>query len=201
MKGPVEFWKKHPDIPGIEVSTLGRVRTLDRVVSGKGNGTYPIKGQVLKPFGNGHGYLRVGIQIDGKRTNKYVHRLVAQIFIPNHDGLPEINHKDNNPLNNNVSNLEWCTHEYNIAYKEKYGTPAKNNAPKSPVYAINLATLELSHFRSQCEASRSLGFRQGDISKVIKGNRKQTHGFWFTNADEKAENLIKKKLYDIKMMG
>ena len=55
---------------------------------------------------------------DGCQKTSGVHRLVAQAFIPNPDNLPVINHKDENKLNNNVDNLEWCTMEYN----NKYGT-------------------------------------------------------------------------------
>ena len=61
-----EVWKSLPGVPGIEVSTLGRVRTLDRVVSCRGNGTRFVKGHVLKQRGNGKGYLLVNIPIAGK---------------------------------------------------------------------------------------------------------------------------------------
>ena len=193
-----EIWRSHPDIPVIEVSTFGRVRTRDRMVSGKGNGTQLAKGQVLKQFNNGSGYLRVNFRINGKQMNKLVHRLVAQTFIQNSDSLPEINHKDNNPLNNNVSNLEWCSHSYNIQYRDKCGHTAKNNAPKSPVFAVNLTTLEIYRYPSQHEAGRVLGVPQQSVNAVIKGRYKQTHGFWFTNDDKNAGDTIKQKLYEIK---
>ena len=196
MENQVEIWKSHPDITGIEVSTLGRVRTLDRVVPCRGNGTRFVKGHVLKQRVNNYGYLLVNIPIAGKWATKSVHRLVAQTFIPNHDGMPEINHKDNNPLNNNASNLEWCTNEYNIAYREKYG-----EALSHPVFAINLDTLEASSFRSQGDASRVLGVYKTSISKVIKGKLKQTGGFWFVNDDGHAVDVVKSKLHDIGKTG
>ncbi|AAP74502.1 HNH endonuclease [Lactobacillus phage phiJL-1] len=189
-----EIWKSLPSVSGVEVSTLGRVRTLDKVVSSEKYTRFQ-KGRVLKPFDSGKGYLQVGIQIDGKRTMKYVHRLVAQTFINNLDGLPEINHKDNNPLNNNVSNLEWCTREYNMAYKEKYGTSAKESVPKSPVYAVNLKTQETLWFESQIEASRELGVNQGNINNVIKGKQNQTGGFLFTSADNNTCELTSRNNY------
>ena len=123
MTSKTEIWKVHPDITGIEVSTLGRVRTLDRVVSSERR-TQFIKGHVLKQQYS-RGYLKVGIQVNGKQTMKYVHRLMAQTFIPNPDNLPEINHKDCNPSNNDADNLEWCTHQENIAYRDKCGHTAK----------------------------------------------------------------------------
>lgn len=195
-----EIWKSHPDIAGIEVSTFGRVRTLDRTVPRK-NGTYHTKGIVLKQWDSGDSYLRVCITIDGKQVKKLAHRLVAQTFIPNPNNLPQVNHKDCNRINNCVSNLEWVTHEENIAYREKYGTPTKESVPKSPAYAINLSTLEVSHFNSQHEASRALGISVGNINSVIKGRYKHTGGFWFVNDDGHAVDVVKSKLHDIGKTG
>lgn len=193
----VEIWKALPGATGVEVSTLGRVRTLDRVVSNE-NGTRFLKGRVLKQSYNEKGYLKVNIPIDGKFATKKVHRLVAQTFIPNPDSLPEVNHKNCNRADNRVSNLEFCTHQENIAYLNKLGHTAINNAPKSPVFAINLKTLEVSRFNSQAEASRELGINHGHINSVIKGRRNHAGGFWFASDDNNAADTIKQKLYEIK---
>ena len=115
MENETEVWKYHPDIPGIEVSTLGRVRTLDRLVSSEKRTDF-IKGRISKQYDNGRGYLNVSIPIDGKWTTKAVHRLVAQTFIDNPYNLPEVNHKNCDRTNNNADNIEWCTHQENIAY-------------------------------------------------------------------------------------
>ena len=90
--------------------------------------------------------------------------------------------------------MEWVTHEENIAYRDKLGHTARNNAPKSPVFSLNLKTLEVSHFRSQTEAGRELGVNAGNINNVIVRGRKQTCGYWFTNADSKAVDLANQKL-------
>lgn len=175
-----EIWRLYPEFDFIEVSTLGRVRTLDRVVS-NGKGTRMEKGMILKQWLNKRGYLRVAFRKDSKLVNKPVHRLVAQTFIPNPDNLPQVNHKDCNPQNNSVSNLEWCTPEYNIEYREKYG---KSSAEVlgCPVYAVNLDTLEISKFKSQREAGRALGIVNQSINSVLKGRLKSTHGYVFTKA-------------------
>jgi len=196
----IEIWKAHPDIVGIEVSTLGRVRTLDRTVP-NGNGTRLVKGHVLKQCDNGSGYLRVRFSINGKQIKRSVHRLVAQTFIPNHDNLPEVNHLDCDRKNNNVENLEFCTHEENTAYRDKLGHTARNNAPKSPVFAIKLSTLEVSRFNSQHEASRTLGFSQGNINGVIIGKINKTHGYFFVNDDGHAVDVVKSKLHDVGGIG
>lgn len=112
-----EIWKKHPEIVGIEVSTLGRVRTLDRLES-REKYTRSIKGRVLKQSNRKDGYLQVSFRMNGKAITKKVHRLIAEAFIPNPDNLPEVNHKDCNRANNNVENLEFCTRSYNRQYRE-----------------------------------------------------------------------------------
>ncbi|WP_300559005.1 NUMOD4 domain-containing protein [Companilactobacillus sp.] len=199
-KNEIEVWKSHPDIPGIEVSTFGNVQTLDRVVSSE-KVTRFVKGHVLKQFSNKGGYLRVSVQGNRKVVKKLVHRLVAQTYIPNPDNLPEINHKYCNSANNNVDNLEWCTHEENIAYRDKCGHVAKNNAPKSALFAINLSTLKVSHFRSQHEAGRVLEVNAGNINNTIKGRQKYAGGYWFVNDDGHAVDVVKSKLHDIGKTG
>jgi len=136
----------------------------------------------------------VSFRIDGKEVSKLVHRLVAQTFLPNPKSLPQVNHKDCDRANNNVDNLEWCTREDNIAYRDKCGHTAKNNAPKLPVLAINLATLEVSRFQSRAEASRALRTDQSSIGRVIKGIQKQAGGYWFTNADDEAVMIVRNEL-------
>jgi len=184
----IEIWKKHPKYPLVEVSTVGNVRTLDRVIPTK-KGTHTVKGRVLRQCPTIGGYLRVGFSVNGEKVTKRVHRLVAQTFIPNPNNLPEVNHKDCNPSNNCVSNLEWCTSEYNIQYREKYG-----KAQNHPVVAVNLITLEVLRFSSRKEASRKLGIDPSRVSAVLKGKCNQTGGYWFTESENEID---KDKLHGI----
>jgi len=190
-----EIWKAHPEYAGIEVSTLGRVRTLDKMVW-NGSGTWLMKGRVLKPASDKDGYLMVNVKVDGKWTTKKVHRLTAQTFIPNPDSLAEINHKNCVRDDNRVSNLEWCTHSYNSRYREKHGV-SQTEAAGHPLFAINLKTLEILHFRAQMEAGRSLGIGVGNINNVIKGKKKQTGGYWFKEDDGNGIEIDNDKLNDI----
>ena len=116
-----EIWK---DIKGYEgayqVSNLGRVRSLTRKVK-TFNGVRTSKGQLLKPLKTNTGYYRVDLKQNQKDKYMSIHRLVAEAFIPNPNNYPIINHKDNNPQNNCVENLEWCTQSYNVKYAYKYG--------------------------------------------------------------------------------
>lgn len=102
-----------------EVSNLGNVRSNDRYVW-NGKVYYKKKGRVLKKTKTTTGYWKVELYKNGTRKSKRVHRLVAKAFIPKVKGRNLINHKDGNPLNNRVENLEWCNqgenmqHAYNI---------------------------------------------------------------------------------------
>lgn len=190
MKSETEVWKSLPGVPGIEVSTFGRVRTLDKVVSSEKRTRF-IKGRILKQSYN-RGYLNVNIPIDGKWCKKIAHRLIAQTFIPNPDNLPDVNHKNCIRDDNHVENLEWCTSKYNIQYREEFG-----KALNHPIFAINLNTLEVSHFKSQRDASRELGVSQGNLNSVVKGNKNHAGGFWFKEDDGNGIEIDKDKLNDI----
>jgi hypothetical protein len=107
-----------------------------------------------------------------------------------------VNHKDCNRKNNHVENLEFCDNSYNQKYRNKFGISVTESIGK-PLFAVNLSTLEVSHFRSQSEAGRVLGFGQGHIGSVIRGERNHAGDFWFVNDDGHAVDVVKSKLHDI----
>lgn len=83
--------------------------------------------RVLKQYQNERGYMKVNLyDHDGKCKKRYVHRLVAEAFIENPENKPNVNHKDCNVKNNEVSNLEWCTQSENILYASKLGRHVDN---------------------------------------------------------------------------
>lgn len=132
-----EEWR---DVVGWEgmyqISSIGRVRSVDRVQMHYSNTDRPYyktyKGRILSQ-GNCSKYFQVILVKDNKAYNKLVHRLVAEAFILNPDNLPEVNHKDEDPSNNNVDNLEWCTKSYNINYgkRNELVSNALKGRPKS----------------------------------------------------------------------
>ena len=160
-----EEWK---DIKGYEglyqVSNLGRVRSLDTYVkSGRSATGYRFrKGRILSLRQSDRGYMYV---MFGDRKAFQVHRLVALAFVPNPNNLPIINHKDENPSNNTVTNLEWCSYSYN----NTYGTAQeRRTASKSkPVRCIETNTV----YTSATEASFQLGILKGHICQVCSGKR------------------------------
>lgn len=102
------------------VSSRGRVMSAPRKT---GRSFWP--GRILKPQ-LASGYLRVSLSFKGATKQVQIHRAVAQAFIENRDGKPEVNHKDGDKTNNNVSNLEWVTrsenvkHSYDNLYRKEY---------------------------------------------------------------------------------
>ena len=127
----IEEWRPVVGYEGLyEVSSYGKVRSLDRYVK-TCYGSYRLhKGKVLSPGKDTDGYLKVCLSCNGKNKMFFVHRLAAQAFLLNPDNLPEINHKDEDKTNNSVDNLEWCDRSYN----NNYGTArirAKDTAIKN----------------------------------------------------------------------
>lgn len=72
-------------------------------------------GHILKPQPNNKGYLRIMVN----KNRYFVHRLVAQKYVPNPNNNPQVNHKDGNKLNNNANNLEWVTNQQNRTHAVK----------------------------------------------------------------------------------
>ena len=130
-----EIWK---DIQGYEglyqISNLGRVKSLERIIITNNGITKKISEKILKPYLKGNGYYNIVLRKDSKTKCYFVHRLVAKEFIPNPDNLPQVNHKDENKLNNNVDNLEWCTSKYN----NNYGTHNERHALARSKLYINI---------------------------------------------------------------
>lgn len=192
-----EIWKTCPEYPWIEASNLGRVRTKSRVVTGKDGKKYHVKGHILKQHFNPYrgGYLYLSFQVNGKTIHRYVHQIIAITFIPNPHGYLEVNHKDNNPKNNAVSNLEWCTSQYNVAYREKYGVSAAKAVGQS-VLVVNSEIGEVLWFKTQAEAARQLGVDARYVNNVIKGRQKTAGGCWFCRVDENAIEKARAKFGD-----
>lgn len=111
-----EIWKDIAGLDGaFQVSNLGRVKSLPRERS-NGKGVYTTKEKILKPATHRFGYKFVYVQKDLEKKRFYVHRLVADAFLEKKPGKPYVNHKDGNPANNKVSNLEWCNRSENIRH-------------------------------------------------------------------------------------
>lgn len=145
---------------------------------------YSLKRNKYLSLGITHkGYYQVGLYKSGNRYFKLVARLVAMAFIPNPNNKPQINHKDGNKLNNNVSNLEWLTCSENHLHAFANGLnkrSPKSGSPRVPVKVYNYATGQfLSIQPSLSSAARRYGLFQQNVSNVLHGRCYHTGGLTF----------------------
>ena len=161
----MEIWK---DVKGYEglyiVSNQGRVKSF-------------VTNKLLSPQDNGAGYLRVELWKDkiGKKT--YIHRMVADAFLPNPLDKTEVNHKDSNPRNNASENLEWVSSSENSRHAVYKGALVAWGNLAKPIEAINIESGAVIKFATISEAERVLGSRH--ITDVLKGKRNQCKGYTF----------------------
>ncbi len=170
------------DIPGFEgvysATDDGRVYSHSRVVKAAYGKTQLRKGRWLKAKIN---QGRVFYNIGAKWTS--AHRIIAITFIPNPDNKPQINHIDGNPLNNHVSNLEWCTQSENIkhAYANNLMKPTRLLGENHPRHKLNdeiVAAIKESN-----ESLKSLAERYG-ISKTWVSKIKRNINWSHVNGEE-----------------
>lgn len=178
-----ELWENIAGFDGLyQISNYGRVKSL-------------YKNKILKQTKCKLGYCRVNLYKNKECKKFLVHRLVASAFIKNPYNLPIINHKDENPSNNNVNNLEWCTYSYNTSYgtaRERtvkhtdYKKRTQNTnyllrdaKLKKPVLQLKNGTI-IKEFESVKSATSVFGTGKSHGSNIIdvcKGRRKQAYGY------------------------
>ena len=180
-----EIWKPIKYYEGLyEVSNKGNVRSVDRHLMW-GNQYCLFKGKPIKPFPNSMGYLRTNLYKNRQGKKYFVHRIVAETFIPNPNNLPCIDHIDRNYLNNSVDNLRWCTQKENCnnpltreyaniksrskeVIEKRLATKRKNQSYgcEVPVYYIDEKGKKIS-FKSMTEAQRQTNVPESYISRSI----------------------------------
>lgn len=176
-----EIWKDIPDYEGLyKMNNLGVVLNVKR-------------GRIVKPKINDGKYYQIKLSKENKRHFFYVHRLLALLFLPNPDNLPQVNHKTEEKLKNIVyinddgtvnyekTSIEWCTPDYNC----NYGTRNKRigdkllNTPffSKPVACFSLNCELVKTYPSIGEASRDTGASVANISKICKYKGRVAKGF------------------------
>ena len=142
---------------GLAIVNFGNVKSLNYKHTGEEKIMQSCKDKI--------GYLHIKLFMNGKPKMYKVHRLVAQAFIPNPNNYPQVNHKDENKANNCVSNLEWCTNEYN----HNYGTRNKRVGKSLSKKTLCITTGEI--FNSTKEASKKYGVHNGSLVECCNNKR------------------------------
>jgi hypothetical protein len=158
----VETFVKIEGFENYEVSNLGKVRNIK-------------SGRILKPYLNQSGYLRHHLYGHDKQKELFLHRIIAIAFIDNPEEKPCVNHIDENKLNNDLSNLEWCTVRENIIH----GTRTKRVAEKhfKKVIQLDLNDNVLNEFESMTQAGQETGIDASSIGRCCNGKAKSAGGY------------------------
>ena len=141
------------------------------------------------------GYLIVNLKINKKQYTYYVHRLVAEAFLEIPEELRhlkgtrylQVNHKDENKLNNNIENLEWCSHSYNINFgtrNKRISEKNTNGKLSKPILQFTLDGRFVKEWPSVRQAEREGGFNQSHITDCCRGKLKKHKDFIWRYKDE-----------------
>lgn len=166
-----EIWKPIKNYENLyEISNLGNVKSLDRVIISKNGVKKLIKGKINKLGLTHSGYVSVSLYKNSEQKIFRVHRLVAEAFIPNPNNLPQVNHIDENKENNNVDNLEWCSVSENGLRKTKKGE-------KKILQYDNKGNF-IKEWKSIKEASTELNIKYSTLQEAVKNNHFCSNCFW-----------------------
>lgn len=154
-----------------EVSNIGNVNSLN----------YENKGyaKLLKPGVTKKGYLYVYLTKNGKEKKFFIHRIVAEAFIPNWFDYSQVNHIDEDKTNNHVDNLEWCSAKENSNHgtRNKRISEKNTNGKKSKSVLQYTKTGEfVKEWPSASECGRN-GFGRSFVCMCCRGDRKTAYGF------------------------
>lgn len=160
-----EEWKDIKNYEGLyKISNLGRVKKIN-----KSNII------ICKPSIDTSGYKQIVLTKNEKRKSYKIHRLVAVAFIPNSNNLPQINHKDENKLNNDVSNLEWCTLQYNCNYGSRNYRCTRHRQHRVQQY--NKQNNLVGEYPSLKEAEKITKIKYQLISSCCRNKQKSAGGY------------------------
>lgn len=178
------IWKDLLGYQGLyQVSNMGDVKSLSKIIKTKGNGLRNTKERILKPGITKYGYKQVTLSKNGITKSYTIHRLVAYNFCDNLHDKPIINHKDGIKINNIYTNLEWCTYSENLQHaydnclyipsRNRLGFSGKKHKDSMPVIQFTLNNEYISEYES-IGLTRQAGFTPQHVHSCCIGKLK-TH--------------------------
>lgn len=200
-----EIWKNIEGYPNYQVSNMGRVKRLS-------TGYYRRTEKILKPQLQNNGYLHIKLSQKDKTKCILVHRLIAQVFIPNPNNLPQVNHINEDKTDNRVENLEWCDRKYNINYGNGISKRVKTNKENGTYKKIgeinskirSKSILQFSKdnsfirkWDSIIDVQRELGYDNRQICSCLKNRQKTAKGFKWVYTDD--YERIPFKVFDLEL--
>lgn len=146
---------------------MKKVKDFDYYATEDGRIISARSGKEMCQWKDNVGYYQCNFYKDGKKKYVRVHRIIAETFIPNPENLPQVNHKDGNKLNNNVSNLEWSTNRENTIHA------FNNNLTSRHRVKCVIDGIEYNSIR---EASRLTGLNRKTLTSILYNGKKNNYG-------------------------
>ena len=177
-----ERWKQYADFPEYYYSDMGRIWSsrTHRFIHGSATGK--------------RGHIDISFKFKDKRYHRYIHRIVANGFVPNPNRYDLVRHLDDDPSNNRYDNLAWGAQTDNMrdaienGHFKYFTAESREKAMRKrrcPVVAKNIYTGEERYFESQQEASRCLRIPQPSISDAVHKKYRTINGYYFRNVERK----------------
>lgn len=187
----VEEWRAVVGYEGYyEISSIGRIRGVDRNITRKDGVKAFVRGKILAPNKTQSGYLFVDLGMERKRHDFKVHRLVATAFIPNPENKPEVNHINGIKTDNRLSNLEWVTHKENMIHASKIGLMdnrsvriGSNNVRSIPVDIYEVYIKKVGSFANKREAYEATGYSERQMANDLHNKPYRAGTFIATKKD------------------
>ena len=162
-------WRNIPGFPHYKINRAGQIKRLDAIIRDSNGIDFYRKGRILNNRKHKNGYIQTTLTENGVQYTRFIHTILAKVFIPNPYNLPLVNHIDENPSNNDLSNLEWCDYSYNTKHSINKIRKGHEKEQKA-VYRIDVNTREEVRYNGIREAARENKIYHSNIRYAILHN-------------------------------